>query len=83
MGDINQQEWNEMVRSGYIKFSDTKHNTPVILFGFDYKRGKAYAGHGKISAKFIKPDKKGRIIYNGRKYFVTELPRSADYKEWH
>jgi hypothetical protein len=83
MGDINEQEWKEMVDSGYIQFSDSKEDIPVIVYGFDFRRGKVYAGHGRITAKFIKPDKKGRIVYNGKKYFVTELKKSEDYKEWH
>jgi len=55
-----------------------------ILFGMDYKRGKALVGYGKISAKFIRPDKKGKINYNGKKYDLKELfeNKSEDYKEW-
>jgi hypothetical protein len=56
-----------------------------ILFGMDYKRGKVYVGYGKISAKFVKPDKKGKIKYSGKNYSLQELfeNKSEDFREWH
>lgn len=58
--------------------------TKPILFGMDYKRGKAWVGYGKLTAKFIKPDKKGMITYNGKKYTLIELfkNKSDDYREF-